>query len=221
MTTPDPHQESDLVALLRQVEKSDQGLHRFWRAPKPAQQERYERILIAAIETARQEGYDAVQMRSIAKRSGASLATVYTYFTSRDYLVFCAVVAWASLVKWRAHHEAEERPGNREDRLVMAWTRMSQTWREEQRLLETWARSAMTRDTRVTEAQRSIDWVYWTTDVGDLDIGDELRDHMVLANEIFFAGVVRWAFDQADLDQVIDRTLAFVRRPLDAAAGRV
>jgi AcrR family transcriptional regulator len=221
MTDPAPQQESDLAALLHQAKQSGLELHRFWRAPKATQQDRYERILLAAIETAREEGYEAVQMRSIAKRSDASLATVYTYFTSRDYLVFCAMVAWASLAKWRAHHETEERPGSQETHLVAAWTRMSQIWRGEQRLLETWVRSTLTQDTRVAESLRSIDWAYWTTDVRDLDITDELRNHMVLANEIFFAGAVHWAFGQADLDTVIDRTLEFIRRPLEAAAHQV
>ncbi|ROO87274.1 TetR family transcriptional regulator [Actinocorallia herbida] len=219
MTAPDARQELDLRGLLRQVEASGTRPHRFWLAPKPGQQERYERILVAAIEIAREKGYDAVQMRAVAARSEASLATVYTYFTSRDYLVFCAVVGWSSLARWRAGQEADQ-GGTPEERIMAVWARLAYVWLDEQRLLETWARSMMTRDTRVADAIRNTDWLYWAGDVSELDIAEELKDHLTLANELFFAGVVRWAFGQADLDTVLDRVLAFARRPLEAAAVR-
>src|SRR5260370_40152778 len=58
----------------------------FWAVPRSAQQDRYERVMRATIDLAREGGYNAVQMREVAKRSGVALGTVYTYFQSRDNL---------------------------------------------------------------------------------------------------------------------------------------
>ncbi len=53
-----------------------------------------ERIIGSVIEIIQSEGYDAVQLRSVAKRARVSLATIYARYSSRDELVLAAVESW-------------------------------------------------------------------------------------------------------------------------------
>lgn len=59
---------------------------------RPAQRARYLRIVAAAKELAEEGGYDAVQMRAVADRSGVALGTVYRYFPSKNHLLVVALV---------------------------------------------------------------------------------------------------------------------------------
>lgn len=59
---------------------------------RPAQRARYLRIIASARELADEGGYDAVQMRAVADRSGVALGTVYRYFPSKNHLLVVALV---------------------------------------------------------------------------------------------------------------------------------
>ncbi|MCK0089395.1 TetR family transcriptional regulator [Rhodococcus sp. F64268] len=59
---------------------------------KPAQRARYLRIVDSAKALASEGGYDAVQMRAVADRSGVALGTVYRYFPSKNQLLVVAMV---------------------------------------------------------------------------------------------------------------------------------
>jgi AcrR family transcriptional regulator len=53
----------------------------------PAQQARYDRVVAAAAEVLSGRGEEAVQMKDLAQRAGVSLATLYRYFPSKDYVL--------------------------------------------------------------------------------------------------------------------------------------
>jgi AcrR family transcriptional regulator len=56
--------------------------------PEPAaQRDRRSRIMQAAIALASRGGYDNVQMRDVAERSGVALGTLYRYFPSKGHLL--------------------------------------------------------------------------------------------------------------------------------------
>ncbi len=56
-----------------------------------AQAARVERIVRAAIELAGQGGYEAVQMREVARLAQVALATLYRYYPSKNALLLAAV----------------------------------------------------------------------------------------------------------------------------------
>ncbi len=58
-----------------------------------AQQARYARVLSAAAEILSAGGDDAIQMKDLAQRAGVSLATLYRYFPSKDYVLLALAVA--------------------------------------------------------------------------------------------------------------------------------
>jgi TetR/AcrR family transcriptional regulator, cholesterol catabolism regulator len=58
-----------------------------------AQQARYDRVIAAAAEALSAGGQDAVQMKDLAQRAGISLATLYRYFPSKDYVLLAVSLA--------------------------------------------------------------------------------------------------------------------------------
>jgi TetR/AcrR family transcriptional regulator, cholesterol catabolism regulator len=53
-----------------------------------------DRILDAVAELLESEGYDAVQLREVARRAKTSLATIYKRYATRDELILAALNAW-------------------------------------------------------------------------------------------------------------------------------
>jgi AcrR family transcriptional regulator len=58
-----------------------------------AQQARYDRVIAAATEALIAGGTEAVQMKDLAQRSGVSLATLYRYFPSKDYVLLAVALS--------------------------------------------------------------------------------------------------------------------------------
>ncbi|MGB3334788.1 MAG: TetR family transcriptional regulator [Mycobacterium sp.] len=53
-----------------------------------------DRILAIVVEILETEGYDAVQLREVARRARMSLATIYKRYATRDELILAALDAW-------------------------------------------------------------------------------------------------------------------------------
>lgn len=58
-----------------------------------AQALRTERVVRAAIDLAAEGGYEAVQMREVARRAGVALATLYRYYPSKEELIRGAILS--------------------------------------------------------------------------------------------------------------------------------
>lgn len=59
----------------------------------PAQRARYDRVIVVATDVLSAGGPEAVQMKDLAQRAGISLATLYRYFPSKDYLMLAVALA--------------------------------------------------------------------------------------------------------------------------------
>lgn len=192
----------------------------FWAAPRAAQQDRYEKIVRATIDLAREGGYDAVQMREVAKRSGVALGTVYTYFQSRDNLVYRATVAWNARVaeETALAADAEDRPGL--EGLEMDIRRLANRYHAEPGLLHAFVRSTLSTDPEVVEQRRNVNWAWWVELYPKLDLlGPEIAALAPrLLTDVFYSGALRWAFGQIDFSEVVDQLTAVVR--LMIRAGR-
>ena len=68
------------------------------------QNARRKRVLAAAMDLAREGGYDAVQMRDVAARADVALGTVYRYFSSKDQLLAAVWADWREALEARVHH---------------------------------------------------------------------------------------------------------------------
>ena len=59
----------------------------------PVQQARYDRVIAAATEILSEGGQEAVQMKDLAQRAEVSLATLYRYFPSKDYVLLAVTLS--------------------------------------------------------------------------------------------------------------------------------
>jgi AcrR family transcriptional regulator len=59
----------------------------------PVQQARYDRVIAAATEILSEGGQEAVQMKDLAQRAEVSLATLYRYFPSKDYVLLAVCLS--------------------------------------------------------------------------------------------------------------------------------
>jgi AcrR family transcriptional regulator len=62
---------------------------------------RRRRLLAAAVELAREGGYDAVQMRDVAARAEVALGTLYRHFSSKDQLLLATMADQAATLRDR------------------------------------------------------------------------------------------------------------------------
>jgi AcrR family transcriptional regulator len=55
---------------------------------------RHDRVLDVVVDLLETEGYDAVQLREVARRARTSLATIYKRYATRDELILAALECW-------------------------------------------------------------------------------------------------------------------------------
>ncbi len=72
--------------------------------------ERRARVLGAAMHLADEGGYEAVQMRAVAERSGVALGTIYRYYCGKDEMLIAGFAGW--LRRTRHRIEAGDIPGD-------------------------------------------------------------------------------------------------------------
>ena len=99
----------------------------------PAQQARYDRVIAAATEVLAAGGQEAVQMKDLAERAGVSLATLYRYFPSKDYVLLAVALARYQAAVLRVATEAP-RGGTVRERVAAHLMREFRAQQRNQRL---------------------------------------------------------------------------------------
>ncbi|WP_405180518.1 TetR family transcriptional regulator [Nocardia sp. NBC_01377] len=99
-----------------------------------------EQIIAVVIELLESDGYDAVQLREVAKRAHMSLATVYKHFATRDALLVAAVGRWMAVNAYSAVRP----PGPNEslyDGMMRLLTYIFSPWEDNPKMLEAYYRA--------------------------------------------------------------------------------
>jgi len=99
-----------------------------------------EQIITVVIELLESDGYDAVQLREVAKRAHMSLATVYKHFATRDALLVAAVGRWMAVNAY----SAVKPPGENEslyDGMMRLLTYIFSPWEDNPKMLEAYYRA--------------------------------------------------------------------------------
>lgn len=94
------------------------------------EQER-DRILDIVVEILETQGYDAVQLREVARRAKTSLATIYKRYSTRDELILAALESWMEENRYSGLSHQERAPG---ESLYVGMMRMLRT------IFEPWER---------------------------------------------------------------------------------
>jgi AcrR family transcriptional regulator len=84
-------------------------------------------------------GYDAVELRTIARDARVSLATIYKSFPSRDALLLAAVKQWMGRQVWGSMVSPDPRASS-SDRLCAVMHAIFEPWLDHPRMLEAFVR---------------------------------------------------------------------------------
>lgn len=119
-----------------------------------AQRARRDRILQATLALASRGGYDAVQMREVAERSGVALGTLYRYFPSKVHLLVSAMASELETMRRRMQRRAV--PGqNRRERVSYVLERSTRNLQRDPNLTDAMVRAMMAADaTMAAEVNR-------------------------------------------------------------------
>jgi AcrR family transcriptional regulator len=101
---------------------------------------RAETILVVVIDLLESEGYEAVQVRTVAARARVSLATIYKLFETRDQLIASAVQHW---MEANAYAELTMPPSGESpyETLVRLLRTVFERWEQHPRMLEAFHRA--------------------------------------------------------------------------------
>ncbi|QBS39513.1 TetR family transcriptional regulator [Nocardia sp. CS682] len=100
-------------------------------------------IIDVVLELLESDGYDAVQLREVARRAHVSLATVYKYFPDRDALMIAAVERWMAT---NSYAGMEQPPAHESlyDGLMRVLGYVFEPWERNPRMLEAYHRARAT-----------------------------------------------------------------------------
>ena len=70
-----------------------------------------DRILDIVVEILETEGYEAVQLREVARRSRTSLSTIYKRYPTRDSLILAALESWMDEHRYAPLAQQHHQPG--------------------------------------------------------------------------------------------------------------
>lgn len=101
-----------------------------------------DRILDIVVEILESEGYEAVQLREVARRAKTSLATIYKRYSTRDELILAALDSWMAENRYSGVAGQTRAPG---ESLYEALMRMFRTifepWEKHPDMLRAYSRA--------------------------------------------------------------------------------
>lgn len=119
-------------------------------------EERRTRVIESAMRLARDGGYEAVQMREVAERSGVSLGTIYRYFSGKDEMLIAGLAQWLGLIR----HRLEKAPiegTSTSDRLSAVLTKASRASEDMPVLMGALVRAAGTTDVAAAKYKFAVE----------------------------------------------------------------
>lgn len=100
-----------------------------------------DRLLDVVVEMLETEGYDAVQLRAVARRAQASLATIYKRYATRDDLILAALQYWTQRHRYAGLPAQTPTPGTSLHQAVMQLLRpIFEPWERHPRMLTVYFR---------------------------------------------------------------------------------
>lgn len=101
-----------------------------------------ERILAIVVEILETDGYDAVQLREVARRARVSLATIYKRYATRDGLILAALDAWMQQHRYAGIAPHSREPGESVYAALMALFRaIFEPWERHPAMLTAYVRA--------------------------------------------------------------------------------
>lgn len=101
-----------------------------------------DRILDIVVEILETEGYEAVQLREVARRSRTSLSTIYKRYPTRDSLILAALESWMDEHRYAPLAQQHHQPGESiYDGLMRVLGTIFEPWERHPEMLKAYYRS--------------------------------------------------------------------------------
>src|ERR687898_701700 len=150
-------------------------------------------VIDAAMKLAAEGGYDAVQMRDVAREAGVALGTIYRYFASKDHLLAACQVEFAR----EEQRQLERRPTRGDtaaDRVVDVLRRATRSQERQPLLTAAMVTAISSPDPAVSGCQRDVTAVMAAVLAEPMRDGDpKLRPGIVRAlSHVWFSALLGW-----------------------------
>ncbi len=182
-----------------------------------------DRIIDIVVEILETQGYDAVQLREVARRSRTSLTTIYKRYPTRDHLILTALESWMDEHRYAGlgvqHHDPDE---SVYDGMMRVLRTIFEPWERHPEMLKAYYRSRSATG-RELLLHRGLDNVVPPAAMEVLDGVDEdfVADlDTVLATVIFFGLSGRFAAGEiaiTDILPTIERTVRWFTAGYEAS----
>ena len=180
---------------------------------RQSQAARRQRAIVTVLELARTGGYDAIQVRAIAERTGISSDTIYRYFGSRDGLISQAVTQWIhqELVGPAPTWLVGETPA---EQLLAYCRNVWAVWEQSPALLEVFVRAALAEGPAEDGlAARTVRTLVPITEHALRDVEPGYRDDLLMVVEHFTHSAMTFVVrGQLAVDEVFPQLERVVRR---------
>ncbi|MBM7458098.1 TetR family transcriptional regulator [Rhodococcus coprophilus] len=175
---------------------------------RPAQRARYMRIIGTAKELATEGGYEAVQMRAVADRSGVALGTVYRYFPSKNHLLVVALVLEFEAARRR--FADVELPGETpHDRLMVVFRASVEHLEDKPRLYDALVRATMFADASSAPELDHLGNVLtelFARAAGIDTVTEEVLNAVHIIADVWMSALVSWAAGRQGTREVLAHT---------------
>ncbi|WP_063711357.1 TetR family transcriptional regulator [Nocardia asiatica] len=183
------------------------------------------KIIDAVVSMLESDGYDAVQLRAVARKAHVSLATVYKRYPTRDELMLAAVERWMATNTYATAAPSVEGESLAHG-LIRLLRYVFEPWERNPRMLDAYFRARSTPGGRRLDAQ-GFDAVLPAAGALFTDIDpDYAADLALVLTNMIYALIGRFVNDDLDIAEILPAMERTVHRltgnnePLAAVAGR-
>jgi TetR/AcrR family transcriptional regulator, cholesterol catabolism regulator len=194
------------------------------------QRDRYDRVIAAATEVLSAGGQEAVQMKELAQRAGVSLATLYRYFPSKEY-VLLAVSLSRYQAAWRLVSAEEPSGDTVRERVAAHFKREFRAQQRNQRLTAALAAALTGGGRSYSSIIEAVEHTHWQiirhVAAGGGTLSEQQEKLLLVVRDIARAATRRWlagSYSAADAEAVIEIGCQLLELPdavIDEELGRV
>ncbi|WZF23177.1 TetR family transcriptional regulator [Rhodococcus qingshengii] len=175
------------------------------RRTTPSQRARFRRIVDAAMESASEGGYDAVQMRSVADRAGVAIGTVYRYFPSKNHMLVVALL-WM-FEGLRDRFQDFVIPGETpSDRILFVLRKNTEVLETDHLRYEALVRAYMFADASATPELNALGGVVtemFAKAIGVEEVSQQQLDAVKVIDDVWMSSLVSWVAGRMTTDEVM------------------
>ncbi|WP_051574915.1 TetR family transcriptional regulator [Mycobacterium sp. URHB0044] len=180
-----------------------------------------DKILDIVAELLETEGYDAVQLREVARRARTSLATIYKRYANRDELILAALQSWMDENRYSGLVHQTPRPGESVyDGMMRLLRTIFEPWEQHPAMLRAFYRARASPGGQQLFRQGlgivSPSFMEVLADVDD----DFLRDLETILSTVIYGLLGRFAVGELDITEIVpglDRTVYWLTSGYEAS----